>query len=39
MKVSEGTAYRAIKEAENKGFVSTIERVGPSGLNRRKRKY
>ncbi|TCS83591.1 DRTGG domain-containing protein [Tepidibacillus fermentans] len=28
MKVSEGTAYRAIKEAENRGFVSTIERVG-----------
>ncbi|MFV9511205.1 DRTGG domain-containing protein [Tepidibacillus sp. LV47] len=28
MNVSEGTAYRAIKEAENQGFVSTIERVG-----------
>jgi len=28
MQVSEGTAYRAIKEAENQGFVSTIERVG-----------
>ncbi|WP_225048887.1 DRTGG domain-containing protein [Lacticaseibacillus kribbianus] len=27
-KVSEGTAYRAIKEAENTGLVSTIERVG-----------
>lgn len=26
--VSEGTAYRAIKEAENQGYVSTIERVG-----------
>src|SRR5690606_32258868 len=26
--VSEGTAYRAIKEAENRGLVSTIERVG-----------
>ncbi|HET7627789.1 MAG TPA: DRTGG domain-containing protein [Bacillales bacterium] len=26
--VSEGTAYRAIKDAENLGFVSTIERVG-----------
>ncbi|WP_423189735.1 DRTGG domain-containing protein [Alkalibacterium sp. f15] len=26
--VSEGTAYRAIKEADNKGLVSTIERVG-----------
>lgn len=28
MQVSEGTAYRAIKEAENQGYVSTIERVG-----------
>ena len=27
LKVSEGTAYRAIKEAENTGFVSTIARV------------
>ncbi|MGY3766684.1 DRTGG domain-containing protein [Vagococcus vulneris] len=26
--VSEGTAYRAIKEAENTGLVSTIQRVG-----------
>ncbi|OEG00069.1 hypothetical protein BHF71_06380 [Vulcanibacillus modesticaldus] len=26
--VSEGTAYRAIKDAENLGYVSTIERVG-----------
>lgn len=28
LEVSEGTAYRAIKDAENKGYVSTIERVG-----------
>jgi predicted transcriptional regulator len=28
MGVSEGTAYRAIKEAENRGLVSTIGRVG-----------
>lgn len=28
LNVSEGTAYRAIKEAENRGLVSTIERVG-----------
>lgn len=28
LSVSEGTAYRAIKEADNKGLVSTIERVG-----------
>ncbi|MBF6625933.1 CBS domain-containing protein [Aerococcaceae bacterium zg-BR9] len=28
LKMSEGTAYRAIKEAESVGLVSTIERVG-----------
>lgn len=28
LNVSDGTAYRAIKEAENQGLVSTIERVG-----------
>lgn len=28
LSVSEGTAYRAIKEAENVGLVSTIQRVG-----------
>lgn len=28
LQVSEGTAYRAIKDAENAGLVSTIERVG-----------
>lgn len=28
LNVSEGTAYRAIKEADNIGLVSTIERVG-----------
>jgi len=28
LSVSEGTAYRAIKEADNLGLVSTIERVG-----------
>lgn len=28
LNVSEGTAYRAIKEADNLGLVSTIERVG-----------
>lgn len=28
LKVSEGTAYRAIKEAENQGLVRSIERVG-----------
>lgn len=28
LKVSEGTAYRAIKDAENQGLVRSIERVG-----------
>lgn len=28
LEVSEGTAYRAIKEAENRGLVSTVPRVG-----------
>ncbi|PAC79231.1 CBS domain-containing protein [Bacillus velezensis] len=38
MKVSEGTAYRAIKEAENKGFVSTIERVGTIRIEQKKKE-
>lgn len=38
MKVSEGTAYRAIKEAENKGFVSTIERVGTIRIEQKKKR-
>lgn len=38
MKVSEGTAYRAIKDAENKGFVSTIERVGTIRIEQKKKK-
>lgn len=37
MNVSEGTAYRAIKDAENKGFVSTIERVGTIRIEKRKK--
>lgn len=36
--VSEGTAYRAIKEAENKGYVSTIERVGTIRIERKKKE-
>jgi predicted transcriptional regulator len=35
--VSEGTAYRAIKEAENKGLVSTIERVGTIRIETKKK--
>lgn len=35
LSVSEGTAYRAIKDAENKGLVSTIERVGTIRIERK----
>jgi predicted transcriptional regulator len=38
MSVSEGTAYRAIKDAENKGYVSTIERVGTIRIERKKKE-
>ncbi|WP_124219027.1 DRTGG domain-containing protein [Aquisalibacillus elongatus] len=38
MNVSEGTAYRAIKEAENIGFVSTIERVGTIRIEKKKKE-
>lgn len=37
MKVSEGTAYRAIKEAENQGYVSTIERVGTVRIEKKQK--
>lgn len=35
LRVSEGTAYRAIKDAENIGFVSTIQRVGTIRIERK----
>ncbi len=38
LNVSEGTAYRAIKDAENSGFVSTIERVGTIRIERKKKE-
>ncbi|WP_062355125.1 DRTGG domain-containing protein [Bacillus kwashiorkori] len=38
LNVSEGTAYRAIKEAENKGFVSTIERVGTIRIEQKRKE-
>ncbi|WP_077327472.1 DRTGG domain-containing protein [Virgibacillus siamensis] len=38
LNVSEGTAYRAIKEAENQGIVSTIERVGTIRIERKKKE-
>ncbi|PSL35244.1 putative transcriptional regulator [Planomicrobium soli] len=36
--VSEGTAYRAIKDAEAKRLVSTIERVGTIRIERKKKE-
>lgn len=36
--VSDGTAYRAIKEAENQGLVSTIERVGTIRIERKEKE-
>ncbi|MFS0645576.1 DRTGG domain-containing protein [Siminovitchia sp. 179-K 8D1 HS] len=38
LNVSEGTAYRAIKDAENRGYVSTIERVGTIRIERKKKE-
>ncbi|MDR6226649.1 DRTGG domain-containing protein [Desmospora profundinema] len=37
MEVSEGTAYRAIKEAQNQGLVSTVERVGTVRIEKKNR--
>lgn len=37
MEVSEGTAYRAIKEAENLGLVSTKERIGTVRVEKKNR--
>lgn len=36
--VSEGTAYRAIKEAEVQGYVSTIERVGTVRIEKKQKE-
>lgn len=38
LSVSEGTAYRAIKEAENRKLVNTIERVGTIRIEKKKRE-
>ncbi|MGG1556185.1 DRTGG domain-containing protein [Paenibacillus ferrarius] len=38
MDVSEGTAYRAIKEAENQGLVSTKERIGTVRVEKKLRQ-
>ncbi|WP_257346578.1 DRTGG domain-containing protein [Pseudalkalibacillus decolorationis] len=37
LSVSEGTAYRAIKDAENQGSVSTIERVGTIRIEKKRK--
>lgn len=39
LQVSEGTAYRAIKEAENTGLVSTIQRVGTIRIERKLKQH
>ncbi|MBB6675605.1 DRTGG domain-containing protein [Cohnella nanjingensis] len=37
--VSEGTAYRALKEAEQIGYVSTKERIGTVRVDKRRRSH
>ncbi|UMZ74497.1 DRTGG domain-containing protein [Natranaerofaba carboxydovora] len=39
LNVSDGTAYRAIKDAEAKGFVSTVPRIGTIRIESPKRTY
>src|SRR5699024_4231685 len=36
--VSDGTAYRAIKEAENQGLVTSIERVGTIRIEKKNKE-
>lgn len=38
LNVSDGTAYRAIKEAESQGLVSTIERVGTIRIEKKEKE-
>lgn len=38
MNVSEGTAYRAIKDASQLGFVTTIDRVGTVRIDKKSRE-
>lgn len=38
LNVSEGTAYRAIKEADNQGLVASIDRVGTVRIERKSRE-
>src|SRR5699024_11202765 len=37
--VSDGTAYRAIKEAENQGLVSTVEIVGTIRIEQKEKEH
>ncbi|GGG03820.1 DRTGG domain-containing protein [Paenibacillus abyssi] len=39
LEVSEGTAYRAIKDAENRGIVSTKERTGTVRIEKKQRQH
>lgn len=39
MRVSEGTAYRAIKEAETQGLVSSMDRIGTVRIERQTKKH
>ncbi len=39
LEVSEGTAYRAIKEAENLGLVTTKERIGTIRVDKKERQH
>ncbi|EXX87522.1 hypothetical protein BG53_01920 [Paenibacillus darwinianus] len=39
LEVSEGTAYRAIKDAENRGIVSTKERTGTVRVEKKQRQH
>lgn len=39
MSISEGTAYRAIKEAQARGIVSTIERVGTIRIEKKSTRH
>ncbi|QSO46778.1 DRTGG domain-containing protein [Alicyclobacillus mengziensis] len=39
MTVSEGTAYRAIKDAEAQGLVSSMDRVGTIRIERKEKKH
>src|SRR5699024_10829132 len=37
--ISDGTAYRAIEEAENQGSVSTVERVGTIRIEQKEKEH